>query len=41
MRVGLIIYGDLEKLTGGYLYDRKLVNYLRAQGDHVEVITWK
>jgi glycosyltransferase involved in cell wall biosynthesis len=39
MHVGLIIYDDLEKLTGGYLYDRKLVNYLRAQGDHVEVIS--
>lgn len=39
MRVGLIIYGDLETLTGGYLYDRKLVNYLRARGDQVEVIS--
>lgn len=39
MRVGLIIYGDLETLTGGYLYDRKLVNYLRERGDHVEVIS--
>jgi glycosyltransferase involved in cell wall biosynthesis len=39
MKVGLIIYGDLETLTGGYLYDRRLVNYLRAQGDQVEVIS--
>jgi glycosyltransferase involved in cell wall biosynthesis len=39
MRVGLIIYGDLETLTGGYIYDRRLVNYLRAQGDQVEVIS--
>jgi glycosyltransferase involved in cell wall biosynthesis len=39
MKVGLIIYGDLETLTGGYLYDRRLVAYLRAQGDQVEVIS--
>lgn len=38
MRVGLIIYGDLEILTGGFLYDRMLVNYLRSKGDEVEVI---
>jgi glycosyltransferase involved in cell wall biosynthesis len=39
MHVGLIIYGDLETLTGGYLYDRKLVAYLRGQGDEVEVVS--
>jgi glycosyltransferase involved in cell wall biosynthesis len=39
MHVGLIIYGSLETLTGGYLYDRKLVEYLKAQGDRVEVIS--
>lgn len=39
MRVGLIIYGDLQTLTGGYIYDRRLVNYLRARGDQVEVIS--
>jgi len=39
MHVGLIIYGKLETLTGGYLYDRKLVEYLRTQGDRVEVIS--
>jgi len=39
MHVGLIIYGDLETLTGGYLYDRKLVDYLRSRGDRVEVIS--
>jgi len=38
MRIGLIIYGSLDTLSGGYLYDRKLVDYLRSQGDTVEVI---
>ena len=39
MRLGLIIYADLETVTGGYLYDRKLVAYLRQRGDEVEVIS--
>ena len=39
MRIGLIIYGSLETLTGGYLYDRLLVEELRRQGDQVEVIS--
>ena len=38
MRVGLIIYGDLANVTGGYIYDRKLVEHLRRKGDQVEVI---
>jgi len=39
MRIGLIIYGSLDTLSGGYLYDRKLVDYLRSQGDTVEVLS--
>jgi len=39
MRVGLVIYGSLDTLSGGYLYDRKLVEYLRSQGDSVEIIS--
>src|SRR6201999_4502252 len=39
MRLGLQIYGDVDDLTGGYLYDRRLVGYLKAQGDRVEVIS--
>ncbi|MBI5030825.1 MAG: glycosyltransferase family 4 protein [Chloroflexi bacterium] len=39
MRVGLVIYGNLETLTGGYLYDRQLVEYLHRVGDHVDVIS--
>jgi glycosyltransferase involved in cell wall biosynthesis len=41
MRVGLLIYGDLDTLTGGYLYDRKLVAYLKERGDSVEIISLK
>jgi len=39
MRVGLGIYGSLDTLSGGYLYDRKLVAYLRDAGDDVEIIS--
>ena len=39
MKIGLIIYGSLDTLSGGYLYDRKLVDYLRSRGDMVEVIS--
>ena len=39
MRIGLIIYGSLETLTGGYLYDRLLVDHLRRQGDQVDIIS--
>jgi glycosyltransferase involved in cell wall biosynthesis len=39
MRVGLLIYGSLETVSGGYLYDRVLVEHLRGQGDDVEVIS--
>lgn len=39
MNVGLIIYGSLETLTGGFLYDSKVVNYLRGMGDRVEVFS--
>jgi glycosyltransferase involved in cell wall biosynthesis len=39
MRVGLLIYGSLKTISGGYLYDRKLVEHLHAQGDHIEIIS--
>jgi len=39
MKLGFTIYGSLETLSGGYLYDRKLVEYLRSQGDAVEIIS--
>lgn len=39
MKLGLVIYGSLDTLSGGYLYDRKLVEYLCSQGDSVEIIS--
>jgi glycosyltransferase involved in cell wall biosynthesis len=39
MRIGLIIYGSLDTLSGGFLYDRKLVEFLRSQGDTVDIIS--
>ncbi len=40
MRVGLVIYGSLDTLTGGYLYDRILVRYLQEHGSTVEIISF-
>jgi glycosyltransferase involved in cell wall biosynthesis len=34
-----VIYGSLETLSGGYLYDRNLVKHLQSKGDQVEVIS--
>jgi glycosyltransferase involved in cell wall biosynthesis len=39
MKIGLVIYGSLDTVSGGYLYDRKLVEYLLAQGDAVEIVS--
>jgi glycosyltransferase involved in cell wall biosynthesis len=39
MNIGLIIYGRLDTLSGGYLYDRKLVARLQEMGDTVEIIS--
>jgi glycosyltransferase involved in cell wall biosynthesis len=39
MRVGLMIYGSLDIMSGGYLYDRKLVAHMRAAGATVEIFS--
>jgi hypothetical protein len=43
VRIGLIAYGDIETMTGGFLYDRMFVRYLREQGDTIEVtsVPWR
>ncbi len=38
MRVLWLVYGSLERLSGGNLYDRIVVEHLRAQGVQVEVL---
>jgi glycosyltransferase involved in cell wall biosynthesis len=39
MRIGLIIYGSLDTISGGYLYDRQLVRCLQQQSDEVQLIS--
>lgn len=39
MRVGLLIYGSLETVSGGYLYDRLLVDFLYQRGHSVEIVS--
>jgi len=39
MKIALVIYGSLDTLSGGYLYDRRLVEYLNRCGDSVEIIS--
>jgi glycosyltransferase involved in cell wall biosynthesis len=38
MRVGLTLYGSLDDQSGGFRYDRRLVEALRDAGDTVDVI---
>jgi len=39
VHVGLLIYGSLNTISGGFIYDRRLVRYLREAGDRVDVIS--
>ena len=39
MNVGMVIYGALDQRSGGYLYDRMLVEGMRELGDRVEVLS--
>ncbi len=43
MRIALLLYGSLERLSGGYLYDRMLVRALEAAGHSVQVfaLPWR
>jgi glycosyltransferase involved in cell wall biosynthesis len=35
----MLIYGDMDTVSGGYLYNRKLVDYLQNRGDDVTIIS--
>jgi glycosyltransferase involved in cell wall biosynthesis len=39
MRFALIIYGSIDTISGGYLYDRRLVQHLRNSGHSVEIVS--
>ena len=39
MHLGLVIYGSLNTLTGGYIYDRILVEDLQSRGHRVDIIS--
>jgi len=38
MHIGFVIYGSLDTLSGGYLYDRMVVEELKRLGHEVQVI---
>jgi glycosyltransferase involved in cell wall biosynthesis len=38
MRIAFVVYGGLEQISGGFLYDRLVVERLRAAGARVQVI---
>lgn len=39
MKIGLVIYGNLNVISGGYLYDRMLCRYLQELGEQVEILS--
>jgi glycosyltransferase involved in cell wall biosynthesis len=39
MHLCLIIYGSLDTLTGGYIYDKRLVEHLRHHGHTVDIVS--
>lgn len=39
MKIGLVIYGSLDTLTGGFLYDKRLVSHFRSKGHEVKVFS--
>ncbi len=43
LKIGLVIYGSLDILTGGFLYDRKLVTHFQSMGHDVMVfcLPWR
>ncbi len=41
MKVLFIIYGSIEQISGGYLYDRKVISFLQKNGDRVDILELK
>src|SRR5262245_43976172 len=43
MRIAFVVYGSLEQISGGFIYDRALVGALRSLGHEVDVfgLRWR
>lgn len=39
LHLGLVIYGSLDTVSGGFLYDRRLVDYVSRRGERVEIFS--
>src|SRR5882672_8623344 len=39
MRIAFMLLGELDRVSGGFLYDRMLVDRLRARGHTVDVVS--
>ncbi len=39
MKIGLVVYGNLDEVSGGNLYDRNLVEHLRERDHPVDVVS--
>jgi glycosyltransferase involved in cell wall biosynthesis len=39
VHVGVVVYGALDRRSGGYLYDREVADRLEAAGDRVSVVS--
>ena len=39
LRVAWVVYGSLDQVSGGYIYDRLVVQHLRALGDSVTIVS--
>jgi glycosyltransferase involved in cell wall biosynthesis len=39
LRIAWVIYGSLDQVSGGYIYDRLVVEHLRALGDDVTIVS--
>lgn len=39
MNIGLVLCGNIDTVSGGFLYDRKILDFLRNAGDSVEIIS--
>ncbi|GBE29736.1 capsular glucan synthase [bacterium BMS3Bbin04] len=39
MKITFVIYGDLNTLSGGYVYDRYLLRHLKKCGDQIRVVS--